>query len=92
MKIKKIIQTIKEVDISLPYYCKNICHWYKIYSKDKCIQVFYSKHEDCGGLQSISASIPLENNDNIQCTEEEFNEKFEIVLEQLKKYKNESKF
>lgn len=86
MKIKKQITTTEEIEISLPYFSKNICHWYKIISDDMAIQVLFSDYRICGNVNLVNSSLAF-NDDNEQCTEEEFNEKFDLVIQQLKTVK-----
>ena len=39
MKIQVKKEVIEYVDVELPFYKKSSCHYYKVYSEDKCIQV-----------------------------------------------------
>jgi len=87
MKIKTQVTTTKEIEISLPYYCKNICFWYKVVSEKKCIQVRFSDYDEAGDICFCSASIAFNEKTNVQCTGEEFNEKFDLVIQQLKNVK-----
>ena len=87
MKIQKEITTVEEIEISLPYYCKNICYWYKVISETNAIQVRFSEFTEAGDINFCSASLAFSHKENVQCTEEEFNEKFETVIQQLKTVK-----
>lgn len=87
IKIQKKITEIQEVEIKLPYFCKNICFWYKVVSEKNCIQVRFSEYDEAGDISFCSASLAFNEKTNVECTEEEFNEKFETVIQQLKNVK-----
>lgn len=66
--IEKTTKEAIEVEISLPCYRKGICHYYKIYSENKCIQV-----TDIEGWFGISLHPTfLALNNTTDSSEEEF--------------------
>lgn len=77
--IKKIIE--EKVNVELPFYKKDNCHHYKVYSESECI---YVTDLDTFGfaIQKGNISLALAEG-NVGCTKEEFEEAFNKVKEQL---------
>lgn len=66
-KLKVSKTTTEEVEIKLPVFRKGICHSYKVYSSEHCIQVY-----EGGGIIIAHAELAWTGNDTEDCTEEEF--------------------
>jgi hypothetical protein len=82
--------TLKTKGIKLPYYTKwvlggKIRNVYKIYSKDHCILVSDGINPT---IDTLHAGLAFNNKENVEATEEEFNEKFQEVLTQIKNNAN----
>jgi hypothetical protein len=79
MKIQLEKTVTSEIEVAVPSYWtdqKNI--WIKIYNDKKCIAVdFFLKIESCGIYQRY---IPPVIDKYVECTAEEFNEKFVKVV------------
>lgn len=69
MKLKIQYQATKEVEIQLPAFMKSNCHFYKVISEKKCIQVCTLS----GNTQIAEGHADLAFMDgNIPATEKEF--------------------
>lgn len=80
MKIKIENKTIEEVEIQLPLYRKNLSSFFKIYSETGCIWVS-PRYRPL--IQDAHVELGWNNKDNIDCTEEEFNEAYEQALKNI---------
>ena len=76
--IKKTVE--EKVQITLPAYIKGVCHFYKVISENKAIQVTTLE-----GHQSINETSPIVafSNTKEKCTKEEFNNAFNQIKEKL---------
>ena len=83
MKIEIENKTSKEIE--LPYYCTdNICHTFKVFSKEHCIYVY-------SGNSSIDATIGLAHAmfpfslqfPETQCTKEVFQKMYDEALAKI---------
>lgn len=76
----------KKVEITLPHYVKSIAHFYKVVSEKDCIQVYIGDRPSIGihhaGL-AFSGEVKESN-------EGEFNEAFQLAMDQLNIVKNET--
>lgn len=76
MKLKFKETITKEVEIALPHFMKSNCHFYKVYSEEKCIQVTdldgnYQIQQAHSGLAFLDGQV--------EATAEEFKDAFERV-------------
>ena len=75
MKIQLKKEVIEYVEVELPFYKKNRCHHYKVYSEDKCIQVCnLEESESIGVVTNLCAFM-----DTLDSTKEEFDLEFQRV-------------
>ena len=82
IKIKRNVVSETEFEITLPYYTKDNCHFFKIYSESKCIKVYDIEPYGCG--ISIEHSSLAFSSDNIEkCTEAEFLDAYNTVKNKL---------
>jgi hypothetical protein len=75
---KKTVE--EELEITLPYFTKTICHYYKVYSDTHCICV-----TNLAGYNSITihqSSLAFGGNYEV-CTEQEFLDMFNKVNSEL---------
>ena len=79
IRIKKTIE--EKVNVALPFYRKDNCHHYKVYSENNCIQVTDLDTYSCG-IQIGHIGLAISET-NVECTQEEFEEAFNKVKEQL---------
>lgn len=72
----------RDVEMQLPYYSIGICHIYKVIDKDTCVCVTFGI-----GTSGIAKSYVDQafGSGRTQCTEEEFNEKYFEVKNELSK-------
>lgn len=82
MKIETTKQVKTEVEIELPYYCANMCHFYEVYSEQRCIQV--CTLEDWNAISIQPAKLALNGENNRVITEKEFSDIFEITLAKIR--------
>ena len=76
--IEKTVTEKTEVEITLPCYRKdNICHVYKVFSEDECIQVCYASIYPTVGVTSITLAFGKSNTD---CTKDEFETKMKEIV------------
>ena len=83
MKLKISETVTREVEVELPAYMKSNCHFYNVYSEEKCIQVCTLE-----GYISISI-IPSEiafSSRNIPCQRENFDKAFDEISNKFKSY------
>src|SRR5687768_1469391 len=77
----EVSRTVKEVkQIALPHYRKTNCHAYKVFSKDRCIQVTFGgvDFDNVGAVIGIYyAGLAWHNDEGTECTEQEFQELYE---------------
>lgn len=74
-------KTVEEkVQITLPYFTKTICHYYKVYSEDYCIAV--TNLDGYKGIQIQQSSLAFASTYEV-CTEQEFNEMFNLINSEL---------
>lgn len=64
-----------EREISLPYYAKNNCHAFKIFSETQCVWVTHSNHL-APGIVIGHAGLAFQSSETAECTQEEFEELF----------------
>jgi hypothetical protein len=76
MKIKVSKTIEEEVELSLPAYRKGVCHYYKIISDKLAIQV--TDLENWSAISQVGTSIAVSTGKD-ECTEEEFNAKYEEI-------------
>lgn len=76
--IKKTVE--EKVKINLPAYVKSVCHFYKVISENKAIQVTTLE-----GHQSINETSPVVafSNTKEESTEAEFNNAFNQIKNKL---------
>jgi hypothetical protein len=80
LTVQKTIK--KKVIIELPHYVKSPAHFYKVVSKDNCIQVY------CGATASIGihhAGLAFVGEGNETSDEFEFEEAFKLAINQIHK-------
>lgn len=88
--IKKQIITEEKIEVQLPYFAKSTAHFYKLFEGAEysgCIQV-YTGNPPC--LQEVHSAMAFRP-ENEQCTEAEFEEAFEQVMQKLIERKNSLK-
>ncbi len=78
ISIKKTLE--EKVQITLPYFTKTICHYYKVYSEDYCIAI--TNLADHKGIQIQQSSLAFASTYKVG-TEQEFNEMFNKVNSEL---------
>jgi hypothetical protein len=78
ISIKKTLE--EKVQITLPYFTKTICHYYKVYSEDHCIAV--TNLAGYKGVQIQQSSLAFASTYEV-CTEQEFNEMFNQINSEL---------
>lgn len=81
MKIQTQEYTTKTVEIELPVYRKDLCHYYKVYSENNCIAVCdldfnFSISKSNSGLAFCRKEIE-------DCSKEEFEENYNKVKDLL---------
>lgn len=91
-KTKKIRVTVrreevKEIEISFPYFTKNVSLYCKFFSNDKAIFVY--DYDFNIAVNWSNGSVPGSWLLGDPITEEEFNEKFNEVMDALKERNNE---
>lgn len=75
--IEEIVTVVKEAPI--PFYCSHdFTHWYKVFSPSQCIQVTYSTLRPSIGIHGSNLAV---SGGYTPCSAEEFDEKFEKVLQ-----------
>jgi hypothetical protein len=75
---KKTVEV--EITLTLPYFTKTICHYYKVYSEDYCIAV--TNLAGYKGVQIQQSSLAFASTYEV-CTEQEFNEMFNLINSEL---------
>jgi hypothetical protein len=78
ISIKKTLE--EKVQITLPYFTRTLCHYYKVYSEVHCIAV--TNLDGYKGVQVQSSSLAFASTYEV-CTEKEFNEMFNKVNNEL---------
>jgi hypothetical protein len=68
--ITKSVSEVKE--IRLPLFRKNCCHAYKVFSKDKCLQVCYGRNVD-PSITVAHAGLAWNDSENVDIDESAFN-------------------
>ena len=71
----------KDIELTLPYYCKGSsvkCHYWKVYSDEKCLHVTASE-TDYPSIEIYSSSLAF-GDDRIEITKEEFDAEFAATL------------
>ena len=77
--------TTTEKEIELPYYCTdNICYFYKVFSKEKCIAVYLGSCEVSINIESPSLAFSLDRTPT-QCTKEVFQKMYDKALSKINK-------
>jgi hypothetical protein len=78
IRIEKI-KEFREVEITLPYYSKDLCHYFKVFSPEKAIMI-----TDLSGHYSVDfVNVDLAFGSATETTEssrDEFNMAFESVI------------
>ena len=84
-RLIKTITTTKEIeiDIELPYYCKNICFMYKVISETEALKLSFTSSELGIEKTSYFTSVFNAHNEFQQITESEFTEKYNQIKSQL---------
>jgi hypothetical protein len=81
MKLEIKEYQVKTVEIELPVYRKAICHYYKVYSDENCIQV--CDLEDHLRVGVCSSKLAFSDENIKDCSKEEFEENFKRVSETI---------
>ncbi len=76
--IKKTLE--EKVQITLPYFTKTVCHYYKVYSDTHCICV--TNLAGYKGVQIHQSSLAFGGNYEV-CTESEFLDMYNKVNNEL---------
>jgi hypothetical protein len=79
--ITKKVDTIEKINIELPAYYKTLAHQFKIISEQYCI--FVTQGINNISIQKSHSELPF-NVNAIESTEQEFNDAFMNVSQQLK--------
>lgn len=77
MKIKITESTEKTVEIILPAYRKDRCHYYKVYTEENCIVVCDLDFNF--GISKSHSGLAFRSKDIEDCSEEEFEENYNKV-------------
>lgn len=88
-KIKKIIQIEKTIEVNLPYIVKSRLEkvFYKVVSENEMLVVSnYNSHKTIEATDLITIAF---NDNNVPATEEEFNEAYNKVMQDIKEKFNE---
>ena len=81
-KIQVLETNSKEVEIQLPYFATDgICHVYKVYSNNNCIQVTNTDFNP--SIIVAHAGLAFNSSNSKQCTEEEFLDAYNEVKNKL---------
>lgn len=87
IKVTVIHEEVKEIEISFPYYTRDECLYCKFFSKDEAIWVYdYGLNR---GVKCSNGAVPDSWITNDPITEEEFNAKFNEVMNALIDINNE---
>lgn len=84
MKVEFKEQVVREVDIKLPYYSKDICHFYKILAENHMVQVTETTRENGDGIDEHDFTTMALMKDCIPSTQEEFEAAFNRVYARIK--------
>lgn len=74
----------KTIEVSIPHYRKSGAFAYKIYSKDRCIQV--CSIGEMESIQNSHAGLAWVGAPDSECTKEEFDEAFWNALCKIESY------
>lgn len=83
MKIPVSKTTTEFIEIELPVFRKDSCHYYKVISEKHCVQICTLSQSESIALYHSGLAFGYKD---IECTEQEFMEQFEKVTEKLKSY------
>lgn len=76
---KKVIQeSQEEITVPIPYYMKDSCHVYKIFSEKECLQVTHGLHV-YKNIGIYHVELPFNTGATV-ATKEEFEENYEKVI------------
>jgi len=64
------------------YRTDNICHWYKVYSDDNCIQICLNSFGQ-SSIQVATNSLAFYSEDQVDCSEAEFLQAYYEVRRKL---------
>jgi len=81
IKFKKTVTEVEEVDVELPIYRKDICHYYRVFSEDHCVKVCTLKEWEEISVNPFSNAFS--GNTSEDCTSEEFYKALTTVTELL---------
>jgi len=81
MKIQITESTEKTIEIELPAYRKSICHYYKVYSNEHCIQV--CDIDSSTSIARYHSGLAYSDKRIEDCSKEEFEENYNKVKDLL---------
>ena len=84
MKLQIEEYNMKTVEVELPVYRKDACHYYKVYSEDNCIIV--NDLDFNFGISKSHAGLAYSMKEIQDCSKEEFEEnynKVKVLLQSL---------
>lgn len=78
----EVTQTTKvKKEVDLPYFSKTSIHYYKVISEKRCLMV-HDGSDSCAIEERFYSSCAF-NDDCTQCTEQEFVDAFDKVMNRL---------
>lgn len=79
IEITKVIK--EEINVTLPVFRKNNCHFYKVFSDEKCIQICNLDGNIAIGIHH--SGLAYAGTDTIDCSKNEFEDSLNAIRKKL---------
>ena len=79
-----VFDKVINVDISLPHYRKDGCHYYAVFSDKECITVRPESDPIQASICVNHISLAWNSDSSVECTQAQFKEAFDFTEYQIK--------